>query len=109
MTWALPLTDLQLSEDDIAAFLGVLESGWLTMGPRTREFELSFAERFAVPHAVAVSSGTAALHLALLGAGLGEGDEVLVPVRARVRCSPPTGSGTRVISGRSSACAASTG
>lgn len=79
MTWALPLTDLQLSEDDIAAFLGVLESGWLTMGPRTREFELSFAERFAVPHAVAVSSGTAALHLALLGAGLGEGDEVLVP------------------------------
>ena len=79
MTWTLPLTDLQLSEEDIAAFLGVLESGWLTMGPRTREFEMSFAERFGVPHAVAVSSGTAALHLALLGAGLGEGDEVLVP------------------------------
>jgi len=79
MTWALPLTDLELSEEDITAFLGVLESGWLTMGPRTREFEVVFAEGFGVPHAVAVSSGTAALHLAMLAAGLGEGDEVLVP------------------------------
>ncbi len=79
MSWTLPLTDLELSEEDIAAFLGVLESGWLTMGPRTREFEVAFAERFGAPHAVAVSSGTAALHLALLAAGLGAGDEVLVP------------------------------
>jgi dTDP-4-amino-4,6-dideoxygalactose transaminase len=49
------------------------------MGPRTRAFEHAFAERFGVEHAVAVSSGTAALHLALLGAGVGEGDEVLIP------------------------------
>jgi len=79
MSWIVPLTDVQISEEDIAAYLAVLEQGWLTMGPRTREFELAFAERFGKRHAVAVSSGTAALHLALLAAGIGEGDEVLVP------------------------------
>ena len=79
MSWTLPLTDLELSEEDVAAYLGVLESGWLTMGPRTREFERAFAERFGAAHAVALSSGTAALHLALLAAGVGEGDDVLVP------------------------------
>ena len=42
------MTDLQLSEEDIDAYLGVLESGWLTMGPRTRAFEETFAERFGV-------------------------------------------------------------
>ncbi|MBV8219049.1 MAG: DegT/DnrJ/EryC1/StrS family aminotransferase [Solirubrobacterales bacterium] len=79
MSWTLPLTDLVLTEDDVAAYLGVLESGWLTMGPRTREFERAFAERFGAAHAVALSSGTASLHLALLAAGVGDGDEVLVP------------------------------
>jgi dTDP-4-amino-4,6-dideoxygalactose transaminase len=79
MSWAVPLTDVQLTEEDVAAFLAALERGWLTMGPRTREFELAFAERFGVKHAVAVSSGTAALHLALRAADIGEGDEVLVP------------------------------
>lgn len=79
MSWAVPLTDVQLTEEDIAAFLGVLEQGWLTMGPRTREFELAFAERFGAKHAIALSSGTAALHLALRAAGIGESDEVLVP------------------------------
>ena len=49
------------------------------MGPRTDRFERAFAEFCDMPHAVAVSSGTAALHLALLGAGVGPGDEVLVP------------------------------
>ncbi len=79
MSWTVPLTDLKISEDDVAAVLEVLASGWLTMGPRTQEFERRFAERHHVPHAVAVSSGTAALHLALLAAGIGPGDEVLVP------------------------------
>ena len=73
------MTDLQLSEEDIDAYLGVLESGWLTMGPRTRAFEETFAERFGVRHAVAVSSCTAALHLALRAVSIEEGDEVLVP------------------------------
>ncbi len=79
MSWTLPLTDVQLSEEDIAAYLAVLERGWLTMGPRTGEFEYAFAERFGARHAVAVSSCTAALHLALLGAGIEPDDEVLVP------------------------------
>jgi dTDP-4-amino-4,6-dideoxygalactose transaminase len=79
MPWTLPLTDVRLSEEDISAYLAVLSSGWLTMGPCTREFERTFAERFGAPHAVAVSSCTAALHLALLSSGIGKGDEVIVP------------------------------
>ena len=79
MSWQIPLTDVVLSEEDIAAVLECLEGGWLTMGPRTDRFERAFAEFCDMPHAVAVSSGTAALHLALLAAGIGPGDEVLVP------------------------------
>ena len=57
-----------------------LRSGWLTMGPRTPAFEEAFAEHLGARHAVAVSSCTAALHLAYLAAGVGPGDEVIVPV-----------------------------
>jgi dTDP-4-amino-4,6-dideoxygalactose transaminase len=79
MSWTVPLTDVQLSEEDIEAFLAVLEGGWLTMGPRTHDFERAFVERFGVDQAVAVSSGTAALHLAMLACGIKPGDEILVP------------------------------
>jgi dTDP-4-amino-4,6-dideoxygalactose transaminase len=79
MSWAVPLTDVVISEEDISAVLGVLEGGWLTMGPRTAELEGAIAEMCGSDHAVAVSSGTAALHLAMLGAGIEPGDEVLVP------------------------------
>jgi perosamine synthetase len=57
----------------------VLASGYLTMGPKVEEFEAELARVCEVEHAVAVSSGTAALHLAVLALGLREGDEVLVP------------------------------
>jgi perosamine synthetase len=57
----------------------VLESGLLTMGPKVPEFEAALARVCERPHAVALSSGTAALHLAVLALGIGEGDEVLVP------------------------------
>ncbi|HET9673773.1 MAG TPA: DegT/DnrJ/EryC1/StrS family aminotransferase [Gaiellaceae bacterium] len=57
----------------------VLESGFLTMGPKVAEFEDELARACEVPHAVAVSSGTAALHLAVLALGTGPGDEVIVP------------------------------
>jgi perosamine synthetase len=57
----------------------VLESGQLTMGPKVDEFEHALAEACGVEHAVVVSSGTAALHLAILALGIGPGDEVLVP------------------------------
>jgi dTDP-4-amino-4,6-dideoxygalactose transaminase len=77
--WEVPLTSVQVSEEDIAAVMECLESGWLTMGPRTKAFESQLAEFVGTPHAVAVSSGTAALHLACLAAGIGPGDEVIVP------------------------------
>jgi dTDP-4-amino-4,6-dideoxygalactose transaminase len=75
----IPLFDLRVSDDQVAAVEQVLRSGWLTMGPRTEEFEAAFAEHLGVRHAVALSSCTAALHLAYLGAGVGPGDEVIVP------------------------------
>jgi dTDP-4-amino-4,6-dideoxygalactose transaminase len=77
--WRMPLTDIQVPEDDVRAVLDCLESGWLTMGPRIQEFEGALARWVGTPHAVTVSSGTAALHLALLAAGVGAGDEVIAP------------------------------
>jgi dTDP-4-amino-4,6-dideoxygalactose transaminase len=76
---AIPLFDIRITERERAAVDDVLESGWLTMGPRTKEFEERFAEHLGVSHAIAVSSCTTALHLAFLGAGVGLGDEVIVP------------------------------
>jgi dTDP-4-amino-4,6-dideoxygalactose transaminase len=74
-----PLFDLQLTPGDVDAVMDVLRSGWLTMGPRTAQFEQAFAEHLGARHAIAVSSCTAALHLAYLAAGVGPGDEVVVP------------------------------
>jgi dTDP-4-amino-4,6-dideoxygalactose transaminase len=75
----LPLFDLQLQPQDLEAVAETLRSGWLTLGPRTAAFEELFAEHLGAKHAVAVSSCTAALHLAYLAAGVGPGDEVIVP------------------------------
>jgi dTDP-4-amino-4,6-dideoxygalactose transaminase len=77
--WRVPLTELSIPEHDVQAVLACLQSGWLTMGPRTGAFEQALAEFVGARHAVAVSSGTAALHLACLAAGIGAGDEVIVP------------------------------
>jgi len=66
-------------EPELAEVAGVLESGMLTMGPKVDEFEAGLARACDVEHAIAVSSGTAALHLAVLAFGLEPGDEVLVP------------------------------
>jgi dTDP-4-amino-4,6-dideoxygalactose transaminase len=79
MSWIVPLTDVKMSEEDLAAVADCLRSGWLTMGPRTQAFEGAVAEWTGIEHAVAVSSGTAALHLACAALGLGPGDEVIVP------------------------------
>ena len=65
--------------EELAQVAEVLESGMLTMGPKVAELEVELARVCAVEHAVAVSSGTAALHLAVLALGVGPGDEVLVP------------------------------
>lgn len=66
-----------LDEEDIRAVVEALRSDWLTTGPRLAEFERSLAEATGARHAVAVSSGTAALHLAYAACGVGEGDEVV--------------------------------
>jgi dTDP-4-amino-4,6-dideoxygalactose transaminase len=76
--WRVPLADVTLGEDDIAAVAETYRSGWLSMGPRTASFERAFAEFTGAEHALAVANGTAALHLACLAAGLGAGDEVIV-------------------------------
>jgi perosamine synthetase len=68
-----------VGEPELAEIREVLESGQLTMGPKTEEFERLLAPLTGSAHAVAVSSGTAALHVAVLALGLGPGDEVLVP------------------------------
>jgi dTDP-4-amino-4,6-dideoxygalactose transaminase len=74
-----PLFDLRLEQEDIDAVTDALRSGWLTMGPRIQAFERAFADHLGCRHAIAVSSCTAALHLAYLAAGVGPGDEVVVP------------------------------
>jgi dTDP-4-amino-4,6-dideoxygalactose transaminase len=79
VSWSIPLTDIRMTEEDVDAVLECLRGGWLTMGPRVQEFEQRFAEYVGIEHAAAVSSGTAALHLAALAAGIGPGDEVIVP------------------------------
>ncbi len=68
-----------IDESDVAAVVAVLRSGRLALGKKAEEFEQRIAEYAGVAHAVAVSSGTAALHLILQGLGIGPGDEVLVP------------------------------
>ena len=68
-----------VGSEELAEVAAVLESGQLTMGPKVAELELELARACAVEHAVVVSSGTAALHLAVLALELGPGDEVLVP------------------------------
>ncbi len=78
-SYAVPLTEIEVTEADVAAVMACYESGWLTMGPRTKELEAAIAGFCGVRRTVAVSSGTAALHLACRAAGIGPGDEVIVP------------------------------
>src|SRR5262245_39001015 len=71
---ALPYSRQSLDEDDITAVCRVLRGDWLTQGPLVEEFEQALAACCGARDAVAVSSGTAALHLACLAAGVGPGD-----------------------------------
>ncbi len=72
-----PFVRPAITEAEIDDLVAVLRSGWLTTGPRVREFEARFAAYVGAPQAVAVNSCTAALHLSLLAAGVGPGDEVV--------------------------------
>ena len=73
----LPYHRPSIEADDEQAVLEVLRSGWITTGPRTKAFEKALAEYVGTARAVAVSSCTAALHLALEAPGVGPGDEVI--------------------------------
>ncbi len=79
MAWEVSLVELEVTDSDVDSVLECLRSGWLTMGPRTQALEEAIAEMVGVEHAIVVSSGTAALHLACHSLGLGPGDEVIVP------------------------------
>jgi perosamine synthetase len=68
-----------ISDREVAAVEEVLRSGWIGLGPKTAEFEREFAAFVGAPYAVALNSGTAALHLALIVAGVAPGHEVVVP------------------------------
>ena len=74
-----PFHRAPVGEEEALAVCEVIRSGWITMGPKTFEFEKEFAKYVGAPHAIAVATGTAALHLALEAAGVREGDEVLLP------------------------------
>ena len=80
MSWKVPFADLQLGPEERAAVLEVLESNWLTMGPKTAAFETAFAAALGTAtdgrpiQAIAVANGTAALHLAMAALGIGPGD-----------------------------------
>src|SRR5450755_1971922 len=78
-SWKVPLSDVIVTEPEIAAVADVYRSGWLSLGPRTAAFEEELAAYAGIEHAVAVANGTAALHLMCLAVGLGPCDEVIVP------------------------------
>jgi len=75
----IPLSAPDITEADIEAVVSVLRTTRLSIGPRMEEFERSIADLVDVPHGIAVSSGTAGLHLCLRALGVGEGDEVILP------------------------------
>lgn len=79
MSEFLPYGKQAIDVDDLDAVRRVLQGDWLTTGPAVDEFEVALRERVGARHAMACSSGTAALHLAALALGLGEGDRVIVP------------------------------
>jgi dTDP-4-amino-4,6-dideoxygalactose transaminase len=75
----IPVIRPWIGEEEAAAAAAAVSSGWIAQGPRVAEFEAAFAAAIGAPHAVAVSSCTTALHLALVAAHIGPGDEVVVP------------------------------
>src|SRR5437667_3004786 len=77
--WQVPLADVRVDEELLAAVRDTVASGWWSTGPRVAEFERQFSAYCGAAHALAVSSGTAALHLAVLALGCGPGDEVVLP------------------------------
>ncbi len=83
----IPIAKPNFGEEEKRAVLEVLESGILAQGPRVKAFEQAFAAYVGRKHGVAVVNGTAALHVAMLGLGIGKGHEVLVPPLTFFACA----------------------
>src|SRR5580658_4912920 len=79
MTLRIPLSSPDITEAEIEAVTAVLRTNSLSLGPKLEEFESALAKFHQMPYAIAVSSGTAGLHLAMRVLGVHEGDEVIVP------------------------------
>jgi len=79
MKWRYPLSDIDLGKEEEREVLKVLRGRWLSTGPVTERFEKAFSEYLGGGYAIAVSNGTAALHLALTSLGIKEGDQVILP------------------------------
>jgi len=79
MEWHIPLADISLGAEEEEAVIKVLRSRWLSMGTETQQFEEEFAAHVGARFAFTVANGTAALHIACLAAGLGPGNEAIVP------------------------------
>lgn len=79
MSRNIPISLPSMGQEEWEALKEPVFSGWITQGPKVKEFEKLFAEKHQVKHALAVSNCTTALHLALVALGIGAGDEVLVP------------------------------
>ncbi len=79
MKWRFPLSDIDIGKEEEREIMKVLRTRWLSTGPVTDKFEQAFSEYLGGGYAVAVSNGTAALHLALLALDLRAGDEVILP------------------------------
>jgi perosamine synthetase len=75
----IPIAKPLIGQEEIRGVIDVLQSGTIAEGPRVKQFEEAFASYIGTKHAVAVNSGTAALHVALLARDIGPGDEVIVP------------------------------
>ncbi|MBT4551642.1 DegT/DnrJ/EryC1/StrS family aminotransferase [bacterium] len=80
----IPFHKTYIEQKEIDNVVDAIKSGWLTMGPKTVEFENKFADYIGIEHAIALNSGTAALHLALKAIGLEESDEVILPTNTFV-------------------------
>lgn len=75
----IPMSSPDITRAEIDAVNGVLNTRWLSLGPKIGEFEQAFADYVGTAHAIGVNSGTSGLHLAMIAAGVGPGDEVITP------------------------------